>query len=229
MARRKRLLPTRSPSTGDRDWSLEKGALAIQHVLQMACGFYWYIDSKETDQGPSSEWDHRRAKWVLGWSVLLVVLWLVNPGPLWLRLLVGGVAAWRLLEILVTALGTALGEKTQIKARNLITIGFYGLQLVLIFAISYHSFAAGHFIAENSAVTDSHIASSDYLYMSWSNFTSLGNDLYVPEGDAARFLEVATTSAGILLLGVLLAFGIDRIKDDDATTTGSGGSDSPAG
>ncbi len=117
----------------------------------------------------------------------------------------------RLLEILVTGLGTALGQQAQARARNLITIGIYSVQLTLIFAILYHSFATSDFVATGSNSHEPHAASA-YLYISWTSITSLGNESLTPTTDMARFLEISTTTAGIFLLGVLLAFGIGEIQ-----------------
>jgi hypothetical protein len=216
-----RLKRGKSGSRRKRGWSLENGALALQHALLHGCGFYWFIDRPETRrQARLGTWDSRRAKWVVAWSLVLIGLWAYTPAPLGLRLVAGGLAVWRLFEISVTGLGSALGEKAQVKARNLVTIGFYGMQLVLIFAICYHSFAVGHLVAKDTGVTDGHIASSDYLYVAWANFTSLGTEAYVAKGDGMRFMEVVTTTAGILLLGVLLAFGIDQVKDGEGDPPG---------
>lgn len=195
-----------------RTWSLEKWALAAQTRLLWACPFYWFIDHRETT-GKSGNWDGRRAAWVAGALVLLFVLWLLNPGPTWAKILVGAIASWRLLEIFVTGLGTALGQEAQVRARNLITIAFYGLHTILIFAILYHSVAVSEFAAtETSGAVEGELASTDYLYISWAAFTSLGNESFTPTTEMARWLEAGTTTTGILLLGVLLAFGIDAVR-----------------
>lgn len=203
-----------------RAWDLETWARTITSVLVHLCAFYYCIDrweakERETQEDrrektkPSPKWDKRRAFWVVGSLLVLLGVWCWNPSQKWAMFLVGGVAAYRLFEILVTSLGTALGEESQVRARNLVTIGIYGIQLTLIFAILYHSFAETGFVA-----TGSHrdLTASDYLFISWSAITSLGTEAFAPVSEGARFLQVATTTAGILLLGVLLAFGINEVQ-----------------
>jgi|GEM_PF-4566965 len=209
-------------------WSLEAGALWIHDKLKWLCLSWLFIDRRETNarkkekeserENQQQNWDRRRGQYVIGWTVLLVVVWLLNPGYFWGRMVVGALAAYRAYEIIVSGLGTALGDSTQTRARNLITIGFYGIQLTLIFAIAYHSFAGGCFQPAHDSSFDSHLASTDYLYISWANFTSLGQEAYEAKSEVAQFLEVSTTSMGILLLAVLLAFGINEVKDPPKQT-----------
>jgi len=196
-------------------WSLEAGALWVHDVLKWPCLSWLFIDRRETNAAKKKprKWDRRRGKYVIGWTVLLIGVWLLNPSSFWARMAVGGLATYRAYEIIVSGLGTALGDATQTRARNLITIGFYGVQLTLIFAIVYHSFAGGCFQPAHDSSFDGHLASTDYLYISWANFTSLGQEAYEAKSEVAQFLEVSTTSMGILLLAVLLAFGINEVKD----------------
>ena len=192
------------------EWSLDKVGLGVLRVTLHACGFWWLIDRAESN-GRSGNWDRRRAFWVVGWLLALTAMWMINPEAEGLRIFFGLLAGWRLLEVCVTGLGTALAQEQQVRARSLVTIAIYGVQLTLIFAILYHSFAATDFVTNSAPAA--HLASSDYLYISWTNITSLGNSTYSPTSEVARFLEVGTTTAGILLLGVLLAFGINEVKD----------------
>ncbi len=200
------------------EWPLDRGARVIFCGLKKICLFWWCIDHPEEKRRKKdpctfdkATWDMRRAIWVMGWLFVLVVLWLWNPGSFALKIIIGVLAAWRLFEVAVTGLGTALNDDGQVRARSMITIGIYAFQLTFAFAILYHSFAATQFAAGEGATGPAHDA-TDYLYISWANITSLGTDSYVPTNDAARFLEVLTTTFGILLLGVLLAFGINDVK-----------------
>jgi hypothetical protein len=205
----------------DSSWALETVALKIHNILKVPC-LSWAIDCSETkakkkarkagSDFSSEKWDNWRGVYVLAWTGILIGIWVWNPGFFWGRMIVGGVAAYRLYEIVVTALGTALGDEAQLKARNLITIGFYGLQLTLIFAVIYHSFCGGCFEPAKDSLADPHLASSDYLYISWANFTSLGQEAYTATSATAQFLEALTTTMGIMLLGVLLAFGINEVR-----------------
>lgn len=139
----------------------------------------------------------------------MVGLWLLSPGGGVAKVIVGVIASFRLLEILVTGLGTILNQGQQVRARNVLTILVYAIQAVLIFAILDHSFAAAGFSPHPHRP-------SDFLYISWAAFVSLGNDTFSPRAAAAQFLEVATTSVSIFLLGVLLAYGIDAVKPPEA-------------
>jgi len=201
-------------------WQLERWALFVEKILLRLCPFYHCIDRLEAKETralaargrrttTTRNWDLGRALWVVGSLLLLAKLWYWNPAQKWAMILVGVVAGVRLFEILVTSLGTALGESSQVRARSLITIALYGVQLVLIFAILYHSFDATGFMATGSGEA---LGASDYLFISWSSFTSLGTEAFTPVNEGARYLQVATTSAGILLLGVLLAFGINEVQ-----------------
>ena len=213
------------------NWVLEKWALAFVKTLRLVCLFFYFIDLREErelkklkkegePEKPKRNWDLGRALWLLGSLAILIALWLINPGGSAGKIVVGVVASLRLIEILVTGLGTALGQRAQVRARNLVTIAIYGLQLTLIFAILYHSFATTGFAPE-AAKSGSSLASSDYLYISWSAITSLGST-FKPTTEPARFLEVATTTAGVFLLGVLLAFGITEVqKKNQGKASGS--------
>ncbi len=212
-------------------WSLEAGALWLHNMLRWPCLSWIFIDRCETnarrvDPDVSSErWDKCRGMYVIGWTVVLIGVWFWNPGGFLGRMIVGGVAAYRAYEIVISGLGTTLEDATQTKARNLITIAFYAVQLTLIFAIAYHSFAGGCFQPATGSHADPHLASSDYLYISWATFTSLGQNTYEAKSATAEFLEVSTTSMGILLLAVLLAFGINEVRDPTRRGSGKGGLD----
>jgi len=194
------------------DWPLEKRAYGLLWLLLPLCLFWWLIDKREpvgkTEKEVeelTAEWNRRRANWVLSWLVLLGALWLLSPGGGIGRIVVGVIAAFRLLEIFVTGLGTILDQSQQVRARNVITILIYAIQAMLIFAILYHSFAATGFLPHPHRP-------SDFLYISWAAMASLGNSTFTPSSTAARFLEVATTTTSVFLLGVLLAYGIDAVK-----------------
>jgi hypothetical protein len=227
--------PVSHPVT-EPNWVLETWARGLLEVVRRPFLSYRLIDCREEAElenqraagrsaAPKRKWDKGRAFYLLGWLVVLFLAWLINPGVGWVMIVVGLLASWRLLEILVTGLGTALGQTAQVRARNLVTIGVYGLQMTLIFAIVYHSFATTGFGGGT-------LASSDYLYISWAAVTSLGNDTFRATSEGARFLEVATTTAGIFLLAVLLAFGINEVKKTNRTEsdvkTASPGNGQPA-
>lgn len=240
--RKRNLLPL-LPTEGDLrhfEWPLEKKAYGLLCVLLPMCPFWWLIDKREPDYSHASweqkkewehEWNQRRANWVLGWMIVLIVLWLVSPDSEAWKLIVGVVAGLRLLEVFVTGLGTILDQSQQIRARNVLTILAYAVQVTLIFAILYHSFA------ETGFNPNPH-RPSDFLYISWSAMVSLGNPEFEAKSSAAKFLEVATTTAAIFLLTVLFAYAIDTVKtgkkrnEDPETELGESSVDagkSPAG
>jgi hypothetical protein len=222
--RKRRLLPLLPTECDLRafDWSLEKKAYGLLWLLLTFCPFWWAIDRREPDgseaiPGQETDWNRRRANWVLGWLVLLVAIWLANPGGEPGRLIVGVLAGLRLLEIFVTGLGTILNQPQQIRARNVVTILIYAVQVTLIFAILYHSFAATGFEHDGEVPT----RPSDFLYISWSSAAALGSD-FTAETSAARFLEVATTTASIFLLTVLFGYAIDAVGSEEKDRAGPG-------
>lgn len=210
----------RADGTGEAEgpWPLDTAAKTMLGVLKWLCPFWWCIDFREARRNKKNRsqdkrviWDGRRALWVVVWLGVLIVAWCRHPeSSLW-KGIVGGAAALRLWEIAVTGAGTAMKDEQQVRARSMISIGIYFLTVTFAFAILYHSFAATRFKNAEGAAEPAHDA-LDYLYISWANITSLGTDSYFPTNDTARFLEVATTTFGIFLLGVLLAFGIDAVK-----------------
>jgi Ion channel len=208
-------------------WVLERGARKAFDRVKKICPFWWFIDGPEETSKRSKEfWDLCRAGWLFVWLVLLIGLWWWNPEGLFLKIICGGFAALRLFEVAMTGIGTTLDDENQVRARSMMTIGVYFMQLAFAFAILYHSFAATHFDRIEGATTEPARDAPDYLYISWANITSLGNNSYIPTNDAARFLEVLTTTFGILLLGVLLAFGIDAVKKHgEGTKPGSAAND----
>lgn len=190
------------------DWPLETIAYWAIWVVSPLCIFWLFIDSKESDSPDEDELiklNWRRARFVLAWLAALIALWWLNPTSTVGKVAVGVVAAWRLFEIFVTGIGTILGQQQQARARNALTILIYAFQVMLIFAILYHSFAAGGF-----GLGDHHPrAAADFLYMSGSALVTLGHEEFVPKTDAAKFLEVGTTVMGFFLFSVLLSLVID--------------------
>lgn len=190
------------------DWPLEKVTYCTLWMLFPICFFWLLIDVWETDrptdepQGKRHEqrWNWYRVTFVLTWLIVLIVFWIVSPDIQPWRAIVGGLAGLRLLEIVVSGIGTILNQRQQVGARNKVTILVYAAQVALIFAILYHSFAASGF----GLLSHHPTTAADFLYMSFSAMVSLGHHEFVPKTDVAKFLEVATTGANIFLFGVLL-------------------------
>jgi hypothetical protein len=208
------------------EWPLERVAIRVLWLLLLLCLFWWTIDRLEPEaERPFESYAERHEKkaekarlnlqrtyWVIGWLFLLGAIWAINPAPTSWKWLFAAIAVIRLLEIFTSALGTILQQETQIGARSLVTVAIYAAQLALIFAILDHSLAATAFVHGSAYAT----RASDFLYISWSDLTTIGNNLYTPQDSVARYLELMTTTSGLLLLTVLVAFGIDAVKKDIA-------------
>jgi Ion channel len=197
---------SKQKAVADDPWPLEIGALWIYEILLRLCGFWWIIDRRERDSTDGS-WDQARVAWVLGWLVALIIMWLINPTGI-LRQVFAVLVLFRLLEIFTTGLGTVLDRRQQARARSLITIGIYALQSAFIYAILEHSWASTAFVSGHTHAK----TAFDFLYISWTDMTTLGNNIYTPANTIARVLQMLTATSGVLLLGVLLAFGINRIS-----------------
>jgi hypothetical protein len=197
---------SRPPEFG---WPLETVVYyAVFLPLYQVCPFRWAIDSELIFKEPKCM-DYALVCWVLIWVFLLAALWYFNFTPTSICVVL---AIARLVEIYVTGLGTILGQKAQAGARSVVTILVYLVQVVLIFAILGHNLVHDSFIANpDTAHQASASGRADFLYISWSNVTSLGTE-YVGQNEFARFLEVLSATTGIFLLSVLLAYGINEIK-----------------
>lgn len=192
-----------------RKWPLEKGALWLHELLLRICPFWWFIDRCETK--PRGDRDAARVAWVLAWTVVLIGIWAWSPDGS-LDDVFAVLATVRLLEIFTTGVGTVLDRPQQAGARSLMTIAVYAAQVTFIFAIVDHSWAASGFAAAHGGHATGRF---DFLYISWTGMTTLNNNTYSPEGVVARLFQMLTTTSGILLLGVLLAFGINQIPKED--------------
>jgi hypothetical protein len=195
--------PTRQECSEDR-WPLEVGAFWFHGLLLRLCAFWWIIDRREGEDENGSR-DKFRALWVISWLTLLIVMWAANPTGTLSKVFVV-IAVLRLVEIFTSGLGTLLERRQYARVRSLITIAIYTLQVALIFAILEHGLAGNAFVSGHSHAT----SAFDFLYISWTNMTTLGNDIYTPANDTARILQMLSSASGLFLFGVLLAFGISR-------------------
>lgn len=186
-------------------WPLEVGALWLHGLLLRFCAFWWIIDRRESEDKYGT-WDNARAAWVLCWLIVLIVIWITNPSGL-LGEIFSGFAVLRLVEIVTSGFGTVLDRSQQARVRSLVTIAIYALQASLIFAILEHSWASNAFVNGHTHASQAF----DFLYISWTDMTTLGNNIYTPTNDIARILQMLTAASGLFLFGVLLAFGINRL------------------
>jgi hypothetical protein len=188
------------------DWPLTTLARCMYQAGLKGCLSYWVIDKpeKKWTRTPAF-WDRWRAAWVIGSLAFLIVIWAISLDPP-LAYVCAGLALWRLFGIFLTGLGTVLNKQTQAHARDLETIGIYAIQLALIFAIVERALPARDFQNTPSSPLD-------YLYISWTNLTTLGNSYY-PQHELAKLTTGLTAASGLFLVGVLLAFGINKVKGD---------------
>lgn len=206
MGSRRKLTQTIGPSQGeiaeDR-WPIEVAAIWLHGASLRLCGFWWFIDRRKTES-ESRVWDTAQTVWVLSWLIVLIIMWAINP-PGILKDIFAVFAVLRLIEISSTALGTMLNRLEQSKVQNLITIGIYGLQIALIFAILEHSLTGSAFVSGHTHATHAF----DFLYISWTDMTTLGNNVFTPANNMARILQMLTTAYGLLLFSVMLALGMN--------------------
>jgi hypothetical protein len=199
----------RSTTTPTFEWPLETIIYYVWRPLLFFCPFQFVIETGwlfKTDRAK----ELARAAWVIAWTFGLIVLWKFSPVAAWFCV---ALALVRLYEIYITGIGTILNQRSMARARNVATIVLYVIQAIFIFAILGQGLESGGFIAEPVTHASREVASKpvDFLYISWTNLTSLGNDFHA-QTNFGRFLEVFATTTGIFLLSVLLAFGIEEAK-----------------
>jgi hypothetical protein len=149
------------------------------------------------------------ARYVVAWFMALVAIWLLTPDNDALAKIAAGVALFRLFEIALTVLGFVLAQREPQIAGSLITIGILGLQVALIFSIVYNAFAHNDFWTPEALMAQKdapHAAATplEYLYLSWTYMITIGN-AYTPATELARYLQIAATTSGIVLLGIVAA------------------------
>jgi hypothetical protein len=170
-------------------------------------------------ESPEERWRIRQEKeraagqYVTFWCAVLVTTWLVSPGNELFAKVLACIALFRLAEIGNTILGFVLDRREPLLAGSLITVALQALQIALIFAIVDHAFAHHDFVMQEGERTG-HAATTalDYLYLSSTTMITLGNE-YSPETSLARWLELGTATAGIVLLGVVVARAIGLSSD----------------
>lgn len=144
-------------------------------------------------------------KYVAFWCAVLMITWLVSPGNELFAKLLACLALFRLAEIGNTILGFVLDRREPLLAGSLITVALQALQIALVFAIVDHAFAHHDFVIQDGQRAGQAATTAlDYLYMSSTTMITLGSE-YSPETGLARCLELATATAGIVLLGVVVA------------------------
>lgn len=144
--------------------------------------------------------------YVVGFVMALAVVnWIPNP-PAWAAWLVPLLCAYRLLDILVAGLLVVFGATSQAFAVNdprhtLFLTLCNVFAIVLMFAVSDRWLAQAwpqgvRFLGAQSPM--------DFLYMSWTNFTTLGNN-FTPSTWWAEVLNLAEVTTSVLLLTMIVA------------------------
>lgn len=125
--------------------------------------------------------------------------------------------SWHLLEILVSGLLVIYSATTParkvLNARRTLTLTLINVvAVILMFAV------ADRWLATNwpewagfRAGQGQPLRQEDFLYMSWTNLTTLGNS-FNPVTIPAQALIVAEVSSGLLLLTVIVASILGAVK-----------------
>jgi hypothetical protein len=139
--------------------------------------------------------------YILLWVAVLVAMSAINPGDHVVAKVFAGIAIYRWCEVFATVLGFAIGATSYRGPRTLVVAGIYALQITLVFAILDHAFARGGFVGTSHAF--------DYLYVSWTDMTTLG--AVKATSDAAHAMTIATVSSGLFLLAILVARAVNDL------------------
>lgn len=151
------------------------------------------------DENPDPRDVRIAAIYVLAVTVPLLVALLVGfVGQPW-RTIVVAVVVVRLLEIFTVGLGLVLGRRGPLFGRSVVAVGLLALQVTIVFAVLDQALAHTGFTGSGVRAT----SPLQFLYISWTHMTTLGGS-YDPTTDTARALQMATSTAGILVLAVLV-------------------------
>jgi len=198
---------------------LDQFALGCFGCLLRLAPSFWLTKWLGEDDGDRA--DTHRNRVVATIYVVLVTAGLVAalicaPGGEAVKLVVGGLVIWRLLEIFTVGLGIVLMQENSLIGYSLVTVAFWATQVTLGFAVLDHSFATTAFVIHEAGGV-SKVASQpfEYLYISWTQMVTVGN-AYQPMTDIARVLTMAASTSGVLLLAVFVASALthDRARID---------------
>lgn len=210
----------------------ERAALVLYRVLLCFAASWWLSEESDPHKRKAIKGAKRRARRrdpeamgllegrrryenrVLGvyvslWLVVLILLLATNPFWAWL---LAGLAAYRLAEMFTTGLGFVLGRAEPKLAGSLITVGMLALQTTLVFGILNQSLAADQLKCAPGCPS---VDPFTFLYISWTDMTTLGNS-YTPTSDGAQVLQMLATTSGLLILGILAARAITVLREPSA-------------
>jgi hypothetical protein len=154
--------------------------------------------------------------YVLAVTILLIAALLVGRSAQPWRTIIVVLVTWRLLEIFTIGLGIVLRRRGPLFGRSVVAVGFLALQVTLVFAVLDQSLAHAGFAAAGGATPASPL---QFLYVSWTEMTTLGGS-YGPTSDTARSLEMATGTAGILVLAILVQTAVQYAINPDSARSG---------
>ena len=163
-------------------------------------------------------------------TAALVVLWIgagLSVRPLWLGRIIGAVglavAAVRWLEILAASLELVVGRVRASAETAIAVLVVYLPQTVLMFSIAAEVLAPKGFASSAEGPHPTGILS--FLYISWTNISTLGND-FAATSRMAKVIVIMSGFTGVLLLGVFLTYAIGQFSGQVGTNsrlTDSGG------
>lgn len=200
----------------------DRAALLIYRLGFWLAPSWWFIDTRKR-QRTAEEEEKESAIYVTIWFLVLTAAWLWAPSDGTAATILGCLALFRFVEIAVAILGFVLDQREPKIARSLVTIAILALQVALIFSILDHSFARDDFLKPEVLTMGQagvHAAGSplEYLYLSWTYMTTLGNP-YTPGSELARILQLGATTSGILLLSIVAARAIGLVGDTKTIAT----------
>jgi Ion channel len=151
--------------------------------------------------------------YVVGFVVALTILnWVPSP-PAPLAWIVSVLFAYQLLNILVAALLIVFGATDDASAvtnpRHSLFLTLWNvIAIIMMFAVTDRWLATAW---PNGVQFKSAQSSFDFLYMSWTNFTTLGND-FTPVTPGAQVLNIAEVTSSLVLLAVIVAAIVGSIR-----------------
>jgi hypothetical protein len=121
----------------------------------------------------------------------------------------------RWAEILVAVAELLVGRGRPAAEATVAVLVVYVPQVVLLFAVAAEVLAPSGFrLGVHGPPPHGVLA---FLYVSWTNLTTLGND-FSPVTGAARSIVMVEGATGVLLLGVFLAYAMGRFSGEAPST-----------
>lgn len=119
-----------------------------------------------------------------------------------LALVVSGI---RCYEIFVVALGLIAGSAYVVAGKSLVTAGFYGIQMMLIFA----TVGEGAVASTNDWAKVAPHGHLDWAFLTFTNMFTLGNG-FLPMSRGSKLLVMGSLASGLLVLSIFVAYAIGQ-------------------